>query len=357
MTGRAQGVPGSGAAALRRAIAALVEGTDLTEEQAAASMAEIMGGEATPAQIAAFMVGLRMKGETYQEIAGCARAMRDKAARIRPKSKVLVDTCGTGGDGAGSFNVSTAAAFVVAGAGVAVAKHGNRSVSSRCGSADVLEALGARIDLSPAAVSECIESVGIGFLFAPTFHGAMKHAIGPRKEIGIRTVFNILGPLTNPAGADFQLLGVYAPGLLEVVARALMSLGTKKALVVHGNDGLDEISVSDSTMVCEVEDSRLRSYEVAPEDFGLQRAESSEVQGGTAEENAAHIRSVLAGVPGARRNIVLLNAAAALVAAQAAGDLPEGFRMAARSVDSGAAGSKLEAFVDFTGKAAVGQSR
>jgi len=332
---------------IREAIAALVEGRSLTEAEAAAVMEEIMSGEATPAQFGAFVTALRLKGETVDEIAGMARVMREKARRVHVEG-VLLDTCGTGGDARGTFNVSTAAAFVAAGAGARVAKHGNRAMTSRCGSADVLEALGARIDLSPEQVKACLEETGVGFMFAPSFHPAMKFAAGPRREIGVRTVFNILGPLTNPAGAACQVLGVAEPSLAETMAQVLARLGSRRALVVHGRDGLDEMSISGPTLVCELAGGRVRQYEVTPQEVGLTLYEAASVAGGTPEENAAALREVLAGRPGPQRDIVLLNAAAGLVALERAAALAEGVALAAQAIDSGAARERLDRFVAVT---------
>jgi anthranilate phosphoribosyltransferase len=310
-------------------------------------MEEIMSGEATPAQFGAFVTALRLKGETVDEIAGMARVMREKACRVHVEG-VLLDTCGTGGDARGTFNVSTAAAFVAAGAGARVAKHGNRAMTSRCGSADVLEALGARIDLSPEQVKACLEETGVGFMFAPSFHPAMKFAAGPRREIGVRTVFNILGPLTNPAGATCQVLGVADPSLAEMMAQVLARLGSRHALVVHGCDGLDEMSVCGPTLVCELAEGCLRQYEVTPQEVGLALSEAASLAGGTPEENAAALREVLAGRPGPQRDIVLLNAAAGLVALERASTLAEGVAQAAAAIDSGAARERLERFVAVT---------
>jgi anthranilate phosphoribosyltransferase len=332
---------------IREAIAALVEGRSLTEAEAAAVMEEIMSGEATPAQFGAFVTALRLKGETVDEIAGMARVMREKARRVHVEG-VLLDTCGTGGDARGTFNVSTAAAFVAAGAGARVAKHGNRAMTSRCGSADVLEALGARIDLSPEQVKACLEETGVGFMFAPSFHPAMKFAAGPRREIGVRTVFNILGPLTNPASAACQVLGVADPSLAETMALVLARLGSRRALVVHGRDGLDEMSISGPTLVCELVEGCVRQYEVTPQEVGLALSDAAAVAGGMPEENAAALREVLAGRPGPQRDIVLLNAAAGLVALERAATLAEGVAQAAEAIDSGAARERLERFVAVT---------
>lgn len=326
---------------IREAIEKVVAGRDLTRDEAAAVMEEIMTGQATPAQFGALMTALRLKGETVQEIAGFASVMRRMATGVSPRRPV-VDTCGTGGDGQGTFNISTTAAFVAAGAGATVAKHGNRSMTSKCGSADVLEALGVNISLTPAQVETCLDEAGIGFMFAQVFHPAMKFAAGPRREIGIRTVFNILGPLTNPAGAHAQVLGVASPSLVERMAEALALLGSHHALVVHGEDGIDEISVCAPTRVSEVRDGEIRSYTVAPEDFGFSRASLDDVRGGDAETNATITRSILSGADGPRRVVVLLNAAAALVASDLADDLADGVKLAAKAIDSGAAAERLE---------------
>ena len=336
---------------IREAIDAIVNhGRSLSEDEAADVMRDIMSGEATPAQIGAFLVALRAKGETVDEITGMARVMREHALAV-PTAGLsgLVDTCGTGGDASGTFNVSTAAAFVVAGAGGRVAKHGNRAMTSACGSADVLEALGVKIDLNPEQVAQCIRDVGIGFMFAQTFHPAMKHVAGPRREIGIRTVFNILGPLTNPAGAAHQLLGVARPELAPLLAEALGRLGVRHALVVHGHGGLDELSLSGPSTVHELRDGALREYNISPKEVGLAEAPNEAARGGNPEENAAALRAVLDGDTGPLRDITLLNAAAALVAADLASELKEGVRLAARAVDSGAARDKLAAFGKLTG--------
>ena len=329
---------------IRHAIAAVVEGRHLTEDEAAACMGEIMSDEATPAQFGAFVVALRLKGETVDEIAGMARTMREKALRV-PIDGPLLDTCGTGGTGKATFNVSTAAAFVAAGAGARVAKHGNRAMTSACGSADVLEALGGKIDLAPEGVAKSIEQAGFGFMFAQAFHPAMKFAAGLRREIGVRTVFNILGPLTNPAGAEAQLLGVADAALAEKLAYVLARLGTKHALVVHGEDGLDEVSASTATQVFEVKHGRVVASELRPADFGLPAHPSDALRGGSADENAEALRRVLAGESGPLRDFTLLNAAAALVAADLAPDVRAGLTLATQSIDSGAAREKLEAFV------------
>ncbi len=330
---------------IRDAIAALVSGRSLTSVDAATAMWEVMEGAATPAQIAAFITALRMKGETADELAGFAGAMLSHAVRIDPGAEL--DTCGTGGDGSRSFNISTAAALVCAGAGVRVAKHGNRAMSSNCGSADVLEALGVRIDMEPSMVEQCIREVGIGFMFAPKFHPAMKHAAGPRREIGVRTVFNILGPLCNPAGARSQLLGVADDGLVSTMADVLVRLGIRRAMVVHGEDGLDELTLAGETTVCEISNGHVDWYTVAPEDLGLQRAGGERLYGGTAAENASLLKAVLSGERGPRRDVVILNAGAALAVSGAAVDLAHGVRLAEEVIDSGRAMSRLEALAAF----------
>ncbi len=328
----------------------------LTRAEAEAVMEQILSGRARDEQIVALLRGLREKGETPDELIGFATAMRRHVAPVFPNTGaagapngwMLVDTCGTGGDGAGTFNVSTAAAFVVAGAGARVAKHGNRSISSKCGSADVLEALGVNLNVAPPRVGEAIERIGIGFLFAPALHPAMKHAMAARRALGGRTVFNLLGPLTNPAGARAQVLGVYDARVTELLARALAELGTARAFVVHGVDGLDEISLSMETHVAEVRGGEVKSYRVKPEDFGLRRSPLEAVEGGDAQQNAEIIRWVLDGEQGPRRDIVVMNAAAALVAAGAAEDFLDGAAQAAQSLDSGAARAKLQELIAFT---------
>ena len=308
-----------------------------------------MTGEATPAQFGAFVTALRLKGETTEEIAGMARVMREKALHVQSDGD-LVDTCGTGGDGSHTINVSTIAAFVTAGAGLKVAKHGNRAMTSACGSADVLEAAGVKIDLGPQGVERCIREVGIGFMFAPTFHPAMRFAGPPRREIGIRTVFNILGPLTNPAGARSQVLGVADGALGEKMAIALRHLGCQHALVVHGEDGLDEVSIAAPSQIWELKDDDIHSFAVAPEDLGLTRASQEAIRGGSAEENAAAMERILAGERGPHRDVVLLNAAAALVAGDAASDLGQGVALASQAIDSGRAMAKLRALVELSQK-------
>jgi anthranilate phosphoribosyltransferase len=326
---------------IKEAIETVVNGRSLTFEEAAAIMEEVMSGEATPAQFAAFVTALRIKGETVDEIAGLASVMQAKATSVQVTPPV-VDTCGTGGDGFCSFNISTTAAFIVAGAGLKVAKHGNRAMSSNCGSADVLEALGVRIELGAGAVAQCLEAVGIGFMFAPVFHPAMKYAAAPRREIGIRTVFNILGPLTNPAKAKFQVIGVPTKKLGEKIAFVLHRLGTEHSLVVHGTDGMDEISISRKSLVWDVNQHRvLPPYEVSPDDFGFMKASMTQIKGGTARQNAKILRGILSGEVGARRNIVIMNAAAALVAGNQASDLKEGASIAEKTLDNGQALAKL----------------
>jgi anthranilate phosphoribosyltransferase len=330
------------------AIGKLVERQHLTEEEAAQAMRQIMDGSATPAQIAAFLIALRIKGETIEEITGCARVMREKATPIRAPYPNVIDTCGTGGDGAQTFNISTTAAFVVAGAGVPVAKHGNRSVSSRCGSADLLQALGVTIELSPGMAEKCLAEVGMTFLFAPLFHSAMKFAVGPRREIGVRTIFNILGPLTNPAAARHQLLGVYRQELTAPMARVLGNLGAVRAFVVHGADGLDEITTTGETHITVLDTGKITPIVINPEQFGLQRAPRGALAGGDAAQNAAITMTVLQGKPGPHRDVVLLNAAAALTVSGTVPDLHAGLQLAAQSIDSGAALEKLRCLQQFT---------
>jgi anthranilate phosphoribosyltransferase len=333
-------------------------GEDLTRAEADGAMEQILSGHATDSQIAELLSALRIKGETVDELVGFATAMRRYATRIFPsdyarRGEPLVDTCGTGGDAKGTFNVSTAAAFVVAGAGVRVAKHGNRSISSKCGSADVLEALGVRIELEPEQVARCIDEIGIGFLFAPAMHAATRHAMRARRELGGRTAFNLLGPLTNPAGASAQVAGVYKADYAELMARALGVLGVERAFVVHGADGLDEISIGGETFVAELRDGAVRSYTVVPEDFGLRRAPLEAILGGDANQNAQIIRNVLGRSSlghehGPHRDIVRANAAAALVASGRATDWLDGVRLATESIDSGAASKRLETLVAFS---------
>jgi len=332
---------------IKEAIDALVSGKSLTMEQAAAVMEEIMSGEATPAQFGAFVTALRLKGETVHEIAGMAGVMREKAIPVKVSGPV-VDTCGTGGDASQTFNISTTAAFVIAAAGLKVAKHGNRGMSSGCGSADVLDALGVKIDLGPEGVEQCLEELGIGFMFAQVFHPAMKFAAPPRREIGIRTVFNILGPLTNPAGAQAQLLGVADESLAKTMAEALSLLGSNHALVVHGMDGLDEITLGAPTVVCELEGGEITRYVIDPEEFGFTRVSMSGLRGGPPHESADIIRRVLGGETGPQRDIVLLNAAAALVAGDRAENLEQGLPIASEAIDSGKALRVLDGLVALT---------
>jgi anthranilate phosphoribosyltransferase len=339
---------------IKEAIQSLVSGRSLTVDEAAQVMEEIMQGEATPAQFGAFVTALRMKGETVDEIVGMVRTMRAKAIPVHV-SEPVVDTCGTGGDASGTFNISTAAAFVAAGAGLKVAKHGNRAMSSHCGSADVLEALGVRIDLYADQVQRCLEEAGIGFMFAPVFHPAMKNAAPLRREIGIRTVFNILGPLTNPAGARAQVLGVFDIAFMEKLAKALQGLGSDHVLVVHGEDGLDEITVAGSTKVCELKDGSIESYEIQPEDFGLPRCGRDALLGGTVEENAGLLRRILSGETGNPRNAVVMNAGAVLVAGGKAADLAEGIALAEAVIDSSGALSKLEQLVELSQRLVEGK--
>jgi anthranilate phosphoribosyltransferase len=328
---------------IQDALKKLVEGRDLTEGEAMAAMTQVMEGEASPATVAALLTALRMKGETPKEITGFARVMREKAVRIRPRRDGLVDTCGTGGGTLATFNISTAAAFVAAGAGVPVAKHGNRAMSSCCGSADVLEALGVCIACSPERVEACVEEAGFGFMFAQAHHPAMKHAAPVRRELGFRTVFNLLGPLTNPAGAGAQVIGVFEPGLTELLALALRNLDCRRALVVHGLDGLDEISTVGRTRVTELRDGLIRTYELTPDEVDLPAATAADLTpGASPEASAALLREVLAGRPGPRRDIVLLNAAAALMVGGAAESLRDGIERAAAAIDSGAAENCLE---------------
>ncbi|MDF2567916.1 MAG: Anthranilate phosphoribosyltransferase [Oscillospiraceae bacterium] len=333
--------------ALKKYIFKVIEGEHLTEEEAFAAMDCIMSDGATNSQIGSFLTALRMKGETIDEITGFARVMRQKSQEV-PFSRSSVDIVGTGGDLANTFNISTTSAFVIAGAGLEVAKHGNRSVSSKSGAADVLEALGVNISLSPVQAAECIKACGLTFLFAPCFHGSMKYAVVPRREIGVRSVFNILGPLANPALADYILLGVYDEELMETMAKVLIRLGIKGAMIVHGSDGLDEITISDTTKVCEIKDKKLIKYEIDPRELGIEIVEKSEVVGGTAEENALITLNILKGEKGPKRDIVLLNAGSAIYTAGKADTLQQGIEMARESIDSGAALEKLNRLKDFT---------
>lgn len=335
---------------IKDAIGKLAERLSLTEKEAEEAMNEIMDGVATPAQIAAYLMGLRLKGETVEEIAGSVRAMRDRAVKIAVGDPLVIDTCGTGGDGRHTFNISTTSAFVVAGAGLTVAKHGNRSVSSKSGSADVLAALGVKIDLPIEQVADCINEIGIGFLFAPLYHGAMKHCAGPRSEMGIRTMLNVLGPLTNPAGASIQVLGVYEPRLTELLGKVLMHLGSQHCFVVHGLDGLDEITLADRTMVSETKGGVSSNYVLHPTEFGLSLVSPKELAGGSPQENAVITNDILNGRKGPKRDVVCLNAAPALVAGRKARTLQDGFQLAGKTIDSGAAAEKLAKLVRFSNK-------
>jgi len=332
----------------REYLTKIIGGKNLNQSEMSQMISMIFSGEVTDSQVGAFMAALATKGETFEELAGAAQAMRRKALRIEAPGQTVVDTCGTGGDGANTFNISTTTAFVVAGCGVTVAKHGNRSVSSQCGSADLLENLGINLSTTPEIVEEAIAEIGIGFLFAPLYHGAMKYAMTARKEVGVRSIFNMLGPLTNPAGANCQLLGVYAPQLTEMFAEALKMLGSRRAFVVHGHDGLDEISVCASTRLAELSDGQIRTYDISPEQFFGEAADPQDLIGGDPALNAEITRGVLGGEKGARRNVILLNAAAALVAAGKAPDFSAGIRLAEEAIDSGAAAGKLEALAAFT---------
>ncbi len=333
---------------IQDAIAKLVDGLHLSAKEAEKVMDEIMTGEATPAQIGGYLVALRMAGETPEEVAGGVRSMRAKVTPVKTKHPLLVDTCGTGGDGTQTFNISTTAAFVVAGAGQPVAKHGNRSVSSKSGSADVLKALGVNLEIPPEQVGRCLDESGFGFLFAPALHGAMKHAIGPRRELAMRSIFNIMGPLTNPAGAQCQLVGVYAPQLTELAATVLGQVGSRRALVVHGHDGMDEITLTGPTRVSEWDGEQVRTYDVAPGDAGIDTAQARDIVGGSPEDNASITRSILQGEKGPPRDVVLLNASAALMAAGKAEDLKGGALLAAESIDSGKAEGALERLIEVS---------
>ena len=349
---------------ITEALRALVERRDLSRIEAAGAMEAIMSGAATDVQIAAFLTALRMKGETVEELIGFAQVMREKVVKVRTRGsdlvgatgtdrEMLIDTAGTGGDASGTFNVSTATAFVVAGAGLKVAKHGNRSMSSLCGSADVVETLGIKIELSPVKIARCVEEVGIGFLYAPLLHTAMKHVMTARREMGVRTVFNLLGPLTNPAGANAQVIGVSSEAFTEPLARVLAELGTLRAFVVHGADGLDEISNTGPSRISEVREGSVRNATVRPEDFGVALASIQDLRGGDREENALIIRQILSGEAGPRRDIVLINAAAALVVGGLTRDLKEGVGLAARSIDSGAAAKKLAGLIALSQRLAA----
>jgi anthranilate phosphoribosyltransferase len=349
---------------IKELISQIVAGKDLKEEEMEKAMDEIMSGEATPAQIGAFITGLRMKGETVDEITGAARTMRAKATKIKVtretvsidrddiniEDETILDIVGTGGDGTRTFNVSTTTAFVAAGAGITVAKHGNRAVSSMCGSADVLENLGVNLNITTKDVERCIKDIGIGFLFAPLFHGAMKHAAAPRKEIGIRSIFNLLGPVTNPAGASVLVLGVYELDLTDKIAQVLNKLGTKEAFVVCGEGTFDEISICGPTRISHLKNGEVHTFHMTPEDYGFKRAALEAIVGGNAEENANIVRNILGGEKGPRRDMVLLNASAAFVAVGRAGDFKDGIRIAEESIDSGRAREKLKRLIEFTQK-------
>lgn len=348
---------------IKEAIQKVIQGINLTENEMIDVFDQIMSGETSNAQIGSFLTALRLKGETVHEITAAAKIMRKKATKLNVRTSVdidaedinideetIIDTCGTGGSGTNTFNISTACAFVVAGCGVKVAKHGNRSVSSQCGSADVLKELGVNLDLPPEKVAECIKRIGIGFLFAPLFHGAMKYAIGPRREIGIRTIFNILGPLTNPAGADAQVLGVYADHLTETMVHVLKNLGTRAAFVVHGMDTLDEITITGRTKISELKNKKVNTYYVKPQDFDIPLATLEDIRGGDAKQNAKIIMDVLSGKKGPKRDIVLLNSSAALVAANKGRDFKEGIMLASKSIDSKSALEKLMQLKDLSHK-------
>jgi len=339
---------------VQQAIAAVIERRDLGVDEMTAVMRQIMTGEATPAQIGGFLVGLRMKSETVDEVAAAAGVMRELATRVEIDLPNVVDIVGTGGDASGTFNVSTACSLVAAAAGAHVAKHGNRSVSSKSGAADLLEIAGVNLDLAPAQIAACIERTGVGFMFAPKHHAAMKHAIGPRREMGVRTIFNVLGPLTNPAGAPNQLLGVYAGEWVGPLAEVLRLLGSRHVMVVHAEDGMDEISLNAPTEVAELQGGEIRSYRIAPEDFGLSRAPLAEVQVADAAESLATIRAVLDGEPGAPRDMVLLNSGAALYVAGVAASIAEGIDRARTAIDSGAARERLAQLVEVSQSFAEG---
>lgn len=326
----------------------LASGKDLTAEEAERAMCFIMSGEATDEQIMQFLMGLKEKGETIEEIATFTRVLRDCALKVRPRARKMVDTCGSGGDLLDTFNISTTAAFVAAGAGVPIAKHGNRSVSSKSGSADVLERLGVRIELDPKAVERCIDKVGIGFMFARTYHGAMKHVASARKKLAARTVFNILGPLISPAEVKRQLYGIFDPGLTEKLAGVLKETGSEHAMVVHGMEGLDELSTLGETKISELKDGEIKTYRIEPEQFGLRRVAPKELEGGGPAENAEILRAVLSGEKGPRRDIVVLNAAAAIYVGDRARSLEEGIKKAEESIDSGRALEKLERLIEVS---------
>lgn len=349
---------------IREAIDKAVRHIDLTEREMREAFDQIMSGKATPSQIGAFITALRMKGETVDEITGAAKVMREKSLHIKVGRSIvdidrddinideetILDTCGTGGTGTNTFNISTTVAFVAAGAGLKVAKHGNRSASSQCGSADVLESLGVKLDVGPEITQRCIREIGIGFMFAPLFHNAMKYAIAPRKEIGIRTIFNLLGPLSNPAGATSHVLGVYEPELTDVIARVLRNLGSKRAFVVHGMDTLDEITITGKTKISELKSGKIKNYYITPEKFGIKKASLADIRGGDAKDNAGIVLSVLKGERGPRRDVVLLNSGAALVAGLKAKDMKSGIRLSEDIIDSGKALEKLNSLIELTNR-------
>jgi anthranilate phosphoribosyltransferase len=326
----------------------IIKQQDLSQDQMAGMLDTIFSGQATESQVGAFMAALATKGETFEELAGAARAMRTKAVRVQTLTKKVIDTCGTGGDASGSFNISTTTAFVIAGAGITVAKHGNRSITSECGSADVLEELGVNLSVDPEIVEEAINDIGIGFMFAPMYHGSMKYAMKARTECKIRSIFNMLGPLTNPAAASCQILGVYAPELTEMFGKALDLLGVERAFVVHGHDGMDEMTTTDLTRVTELNDGMIKTYDVDPVTYFGEYADPKDLLGGDAKQNAAIARAVLSGEKGPKQDIVLLNAGAGLVAADAAPTIEKGIEMALKSIETGAAMDKLELLADYT---------
>jgi anthranilate phosphoribosyltransferase len=336
---------------VREAIEKLVNCVNLSESEMTDVMNQIMTGEVTPLQVASFLTALRMKGESVEEVTGAARVMREKAYRVQVGSKTVFDTCGTGGDQKGTFNISTASAFVVSGAGIHVAKHGNRSVSSQSGSADVLAALGVKVDAPKERVEQCIARIGIGFLFAPLLHDAMKYAVQPRRDIGIRTIFNLLGPLTNPAMATHQLIGIYSADLTGMIAHVLKKLGSTCAMVVHGMEGLDEISLCGPTRVAELRAGQVKEYVIEPEQFGLKRCRMEDLHGGNPEQSASIVRAVLQGDKGPARDVVLFNSGAALHVAGSAATVHDGIRLAAESIDSGQARQKLQRLVELTNAA------
>lgn len=335
---------------IKEAISEIIKNQDLTESEMIEVMNEVMTGAASPAQIGAFLTALRIKGETVPEITGAAKVMREKSTKVNIKDKKVVDTCGTGGDEAMTFNISTAAAFVTAGAGLTVAKHGNRNVSSKCGSADVLSALGVNIEVEVQKVEECLNTIGIGFLFAPLLHSAMKYAAPVRREIGIRTIFNILGPLVNPAGARHQVIGVYDEKLTDILAKVLVILGSEHAFIVHGEDGLDEVTLTAQTKVTELKNSTIKTYHIKPEDFGFERCESKDLKGGDPDENAKIILDIFNGKKSRKRDVVILNAAFAIAAGGSAKTIEEGIAMARGAIDSGFALEKLNKLKEMTSK-------